>query len=65
MMKCSFCEQPLACKACKQPFQARGDAAHTAVYQPDMQIHCPHCDKILVCRHCGFVYGEDEDTDEA
>jgi hypothetical protein len=64
MMKCSFCEQPLICKACGRPFHARSGETHVAVYQPDMAIACPHCEKQLVCKACGFVYGEDEEIAE-
>jgi uncharacterized protein YbaR (Trm112 family) len=58
MVKCSFCEQPLVCHACKRPFQARTPEGHVAVFQPDMQILCPGCQQTLICRACGYVYGE-------
>lgn len=60
-MKCSFCEQPLACASCRQPVQPRSGEGHLAVYQPDMQVLCPSCRKVLVCKSCGFVYGEEEE----
>lgn len=63
-MKCSFCEQPLACKACAKPFVPRDARTHAAVSQPDMQIYCPECQAVLICRACGFVYGVDDDEDE-
>jgi rubredoxin len=63
-MKCSFCDQPLACKACGQPFRPRQSMPHLAVYQPDMQVACPACHKVLVCKLCGYVYGEEEEMDE-
>jgi hypothetical protein len=25
-----------------------------------MAVSCPECQKLLVCKHCGFAYGEDE-----
>ena len=59
-MKCSFCEQPLVCKHCRKPFQPRSGEAHIGVYQPDMEIACPECQKVMVCKVCGFVYGEPE-----
>ena len=65
VIKCSFCELPLACKACGKPFQPRSSEAHIAVYQPDMQVSCPECGKMLTCRECGFVYGEEEDNEIA
>lgn len=58
MVKCSFCEHPLTCKACKAPYQPRTPEGHVAVYQPDMQIICPECQQVLTCQNCGFVYGE-------
>ena len=64
-MKCSFCEQPLVCQACKQPFQPRDGQVHLALYQPDVQVYCPECQKILICKACGFVYGQEEEDDSA
>jgi hypothetical protein len=64
MIKCSFCEQPLVCKACGRPFQPRRGETHLAVYQPDMTIACPECQKQLICKACGFVYGEDDEDAE-
>ena len=58
MLKCSFCEEPLVCASCKKPMRPRGSEAHAAVYQPDMEVLCPECQQVLVCRACGFVYGE-------
>jgi len=63
-MKCSFCEQPLVCKACGRPFQPRSGEAHTGIYQPDMAISCPECQKLLACKACGFVYGSDAESEE-
>ena len=60
-MKCSFCEMPLACKACGKPFKPRQRETLTAVYQPDMQIGCPECQAVLTCKWCGYVYGEEDD----
>jgi len=57
-MKCSFCERPLVCKACGQPFRARRGDIHAGVYQPDTEVACPECQQLLVCKACGFVYGE-------
>jgi hypothetical protein len=63
MIKCSFCEQPLVCKACRRPFRPRSGEMHVAVYQPDLEIKCPECQKVLECNSCGFTYGAD-DRDE-
>jgi hypothetical protein len=64
MIKCSFCERPLVCKACNKPFHPRSGETHLGVYQPDTAVSCPECQKLLVCKHCGFAYGEDEKADE-
>jgi hypothetical protein len=64
-MKCSFCEETLACAACKQPVTPRSGEAYAAVYQPDMEVLCPECQEVLVCRSCGFVYGEQPEEEEA
>lgn len=64
MVKCSFCERPLVCKACGQPFRPRRGETHVAVYQPDMAINCPECRKLLACKNCGYVYGEEEEDSE-
>jgi hypothetical protein len=58
-MKCSFCEQTLVCKYCRLPFQPRKGETHLGAYQPDTQVACPECQKVLTCAACGFVYGED------
>jgi hypothetical protein len=64
MVRCSFCDQPLACKACNRPFHAPSAEPHLAVYQPDMHVACPECHQLLVCKLCGYVYGEEgEDTE--
>lgn len=60
MIKCSFCEQPLACKSCHQPFRASRSETHVAVYQPDMEVLCPACQEVLVCKNCGYLYGAEE-----
>jgi hypothetical protein len=59
-MKCSFCDEPLVCKACSRPFHPHQAAHHAAVYQPDMQVTCPECHQPLVCKACGYAYGEEE-----
>jgi DNA-directed RNA polymerase subunit RPC12/RpoP len=59
MMKCSFCELPLACKQCGKLFQPRQEATLVAAYQPDMEISCPECHAVLACKSCGFIYGEE------
>jgi hypothetical protein len=63
-MKCSFCEMPLQCKSCGKPFRPRRADTHQGAYQPDMQIACPECQHVLVCKACGFRYGGDEDDSE-
>jgi hypothetical protein len=63
-MKCSFCEAPLVCQSCKQPVRPRHGEGHIAVYQPDVQVMCPECQKLLVCQACGYVYGEQEEEED-
>jgi hypothetical protein len=62
MIRCSFCEQPLICQTCARPFQPKRGETHLALYQPDMAITCPECQTLLVCKACGFVYGEESDN---
>jgi hypothetical protein len=62
-MKCSFCEQPLICKACRRPYHPRRSETHLGTYQPDTQVACPECQKVLTCAACGFVYGDPEDPE--
>jgi len=64
MIKCSFCEQTLVCKACGRLFRPRSGETHLAVYQPDMSISCPECQERLICKNCGYTYGEDEEDEE-
>jgi hypothetical protein len=63
MIKCSFCEQPLVCKGCHRAFRPRRGETHIGVYQPDMEVNCPECQKVLVCNACGFMYGTEESDD--
>jgi hypothetical protein len=65
MIKCSFCEQPLYCKACGKPFRPRRGATHVGIYQPDMAISCPECQATLICQACGYDYGQGEEEDQA
>ncbi|MFN4260769.1 MAG: hypothetical protein ACK4RK_15840 [Gemmataceae bacterium] len=51
------------CKSCQQPFRPKSSDHHIGVYQPDMIVYCPECHKVLVCRGCGFVYGEVRDDE--
>jgi hypothetical protein len=30
-----------------------------------MQVFCPECHKLLVCKTCGFAYGEEEKDEES
>lgn len=64
MLKCSFCERPLICKHCKQPFRPTRPESHAALYQPDMEVSCPECQQVLVCRWCDYVYGETKEEGE-
>ncbi|MCI0458130.1 MAG: hypothetical protein L0Z62_14295 [Gemmataceae bacterium] len=64
-MKCSFCEQPLVCQSCRRPFHPRSSEAHLGAFQPDTQVACPECQKVLICAACGFVYGETSDSEES
>ena len=65
MIKCSFCEQPLICANCRKPYHPRSGEAHVAVFQPDMHIACPECQRVLTCKACGFVYGQAEEEEES
>jgi hypothetical protein len=29
-----------------------------------MEVHCPMCEQVLVCKQCGFVYGGEGEEDE-
>jgi len=64
-MKCSFCEQSLVCNSCRAPFKPRAADTHLAVFQPEMHIVCPECREVLVCKACGYVYGEVESDERA
>jgi hypothetical protein len=64
MIKCSFCEQPLYCKACGKPFRPRRGATHVGIYQPDMAISCPECQATLICQACGYDYGQGEEENQ-
>jgi hypothetical protein len=63
-MKCSFCEGALVCQACQHAFQPADEATYAAAFQPDTEVLCPRCHQKLVCRACGFVYGEPSGDDD-
>jgi hypothetical protein len=33
------------------------------VFQPDMEVTCPECEEVLICKACGFVFGEVEEDE--
>jgi hypothetical protein len=35
-----------------------------AAYQPDMEVICPECEEVLVCKACGYVFGEVQEDEE-
>jgi len=63
-MKCIFCEQPLVCKTCNTRFRAQRGDTFAGIYQPEMRVACPACQHLLICKACGFAFGEDEQEDE-
>jgi hypothetical protein len=63
-MKCSFCDVLLVCKHCGKPYQPGQPESHQAVYQPDMEIHCPACQELLICKACNYAYGEPDEPEE-
>jgi hypothetical protein len=30
-----------------------------------MQVYCPECQKLLACKVCGYLYGEEEEKPDS
>lgn len=62
-MDCVYCENPLECDACGNPYSPKGLAEHQALSRPEVPITCPGCGSILACHWCKTPY--DGEGDEA
>ncbi len=59
-MDCVFCDRPLECDACGEPYEPRGRAAYEALGRVEVPVACPSCGSVLVCHWCRTPYdGED------
>ncbi len=64
-MPCVYCEKPLECEACGDPYRPPGLAEYQALSRPEVPILCPGCGAVLVCHWCKTPYdGEEADDPE-
>ena len=62
-MDCVYCDRPLECDACGEPFEPQGRSAYEALSRVEVAIECPSCGAVLVCHWCRAAYdGEDGGT---
>ena len=62
-MKCVYCEKPLECEACREPYEPPGRLEYEALHRVDVPVTCPSCGSTLVCHWCQTPYdGEGDDS---
>jgi hypothetical protein len=65
-MDCVYCERPLECDACGEPYAPRGRAEYDALSRPEVPVTCHECGAVLVCHWCKTPYdgmgGEDDES---
>jgi hypothetical protein len=61
-MNCVYCEKPLECDVCGEPYNPKGLGEYQALSRLEIPIVCPGCGSILVCHWCKTPYdGEGEE----
>jgi hypothetical protein len=63
-MDCVYCEKPLECDACGEPYSPKGLAEYQALSRPEVPIACPECGSVLVCHWCKTPYDGEGDSIE-
>ena len=68
MMDCAYCERPLICDECRDPYVPPTREHYEALSRSDLPIRCEGCGVGLVCYWCKTPYdgrgGSDQDADE-
>lgn len=62
-MDCVFCDRPLECHGCGEPYVPQGRAAYEALGRIEVAVTCPHCGRVLVCHWCRAPYDGVDDGD--
>lgn len=55
-MDCAYCERPLICESCQQPYAPPSAEDYAAVSELEETITCPACGEVLVCHWCKTPY---------
>ena len=64
MIQCAYCERPLLCDACREPYLPPTAEHYQALSRPEARIFCECCHAILVCQWCRTPYdGGTEDAE--
>ena len=62
-MDCVYCDKPLECDACGEPYSPKGLGEYQALSRPEVPIGCPGCGEVLTCHWCKTPYDGDGDED--
>ena len=66
MVACAYCERPLICDSCQDPYAPPRRSNTKRSPGPRIVITCPRCGQVLVCHWCKTPYdGEAEEETEA
>ena len=64
MIHCAYCECPLLCDTCREPYRPPTSEHYQALSRPEVSIFCESCHAILVCHWCQTPYdGENENSE--
>ena len=63
-MDCVYCEKPLECDACREPYSPKGTDEYQALSRPEIPVTCPGCGSVLVCHWCKTPYDGEGDDEE-
>ena len=64
MISCVYCDNPLECDACREPYRPPGQAEYDALSRPEIPVICHDCGAILVCHWCRTPYDGQGDSAE-
>jgi len=56
MIPCAYCNRPLTCDDCGEPFLPPDPATYHSLSWTDHPIACPSCSHVLICRWCKTPY---------
>ena len=66
VVPCAYCENPLICESCREPYRPPTSEHYQALSRPDYRILCEACKGVLVCHWCKTPYdgGDDPESEE-